>query len=451
VNEMAILSTFGFKFQVSGFKKSSQPMRPPETRNPKPETHARLRRAFSFAEILFAVMILGIGFIMVAAMFPVAIKQTQLTGQESNAATLASEAANMIEKFSTMRLQPSGTIMPSGYGRHYSNKPPDSTYPWPLSPAANIPAGSTVRRGRVYSFRDDRYMDTRLYPNGPLVDPNATWSVVSGNLVSVSDPRLAWIPLYRRDQVWDPSAFNPVTNGLGDWVESPFAEIILFAVQVRNHSAYSMANTTAATLADRMAPDLRRFASPNFLPSPPKTDFLVAASGNITNPPPAVLEPALYSATIRLPATAGAPQQIQFYTYTASNFTASLYSPYAYPPLANGRSSEDGRLAEGCYVVISDDGQTGTISGQTGALNGAILRLGRQPDPNVMIFEVAPGSELFANSIPATGLSCLVFVVGRGYRYVPADGNVPAHADPAAGYDGAPQDIAVYASYVRVK
>src|SRR5579862_785547 len=50
------------------------------------------RRAFSFAEILFAVMILGIGFIMVAAIFPVAIKQTQLTGQETVGATLAVEA-----------------------------------------------------------------------------------------------------------------------------------------------------------------------------------------------------------------------------------------------------------------------------------------------------------------------------------------------------------------------
>ena len=34
------------------------------------------RSAFSFIEIMFAVIILGIGFIMIAAVFPVAIQQT---------------------------------------------------------------------------------------------------------------------------------------------------------------------------------------------------------------------------------------------------------------------------------------------------------------------------------------------------------------------------------------
>lgn len=42
-----------------------------------------LRRAFSIVEVLFAVMILGIGFILVAAMFPVAIQQTQATVDET--------------------------------------------------------------------------------------------------------------------------------------------------------------------------------------------------------------------------------------------------------------------------------------------------------------------------------------------------------------------------------
>jgi len=36
-------------------------------------------RAFTFVEVLFAIMILGIGFIMIAAMLPVAIKQTEDT------------------------------------------------------------------------------------------------------------------------------------------------------------------------------------------------------------------------------------------------------------------------------------------------------------------------------------------------------------------------------------
>src|SRR6266446_1174955 len=47
------------------------------------------RGGFSFTEILFAVMILGIGFIMVAAMFPVALQQTDNSMQETVAAQVA--------------------------------------------------------------------------------------------------------------------------------------------------------------------------------------------------------------------------------------------------------------------------------------------------------------------------------------------------------------------------
>src|SRR5271170_6357188 len=41
------------------------------------------RRGFSFIEVMFAVIILGIGFIMVSAMFPVAIQQTQMNVEDA--------------------------------------------------------------------------------------------------------------------------------------------------------------------------------------------------------------------------------------------------------------------------------------------------------------------------------------------------------------------------------
>ena len=54
------------------------------------------RRGFSFVEIMFAVMILGIGFILVAGIFPVALTQTQASGDETVASTVAREGANYI-------------------------------------------------------------------------------------------------------------------------------------------------------------------------------------------------------------------------------------------------------------------------------------------------------------------------------------------------------------------
>lgn len=56
----------------------------------------RHRRGFTFAEVMFAVILLGIGFIMLAGMFPVAIQQTQLTQEETAGANIAHSAANLI-------------------------------------------------------------------------------------------------------------------------------------------------------------------------------------------------------------------------------------------------------------------------------------------------------------------------------------------------------------------
>src|SRR3954469_15114550 len=55
------------------------------------------RPAYSFAEVLFAVAVLGIGFIMVAAIFPVAIQQTQLTLEETVGTATARNGMSYIQ------------------------------------------------------------------------------------------------------------------------------------------------------------------------------------------------------------------------------------------------------------------------------------------------------------------------------------------------------------------
>src|SRR5690348_14150276 len=72
----------------------------------RPSPNRLMRRAFSFTEILFAVMILGIGFIMIAAVFPVAIKQTAQTGEESIGASVAREATATLTSLNNSNLMP---------------------------------------------------------------------------------------------------------------------------------------------------------------------------------------------------------------------------------------------------------------------------------------------------------------------------------------------------------
>src|SRR4051794_17151072 len=68
------------------------------------------RRGFTFTEVMFAVILLGIGFIMLAGMFPVAIQQTQTNVEESTASTLAQAAAHYLEEQLTQ-----DDVPPTGY------------------------------------------------------------------------------------------------------------------------------------------------------------------------------------------------------------------------------------------------------------------------------------------------------------------------------------------------
>src|SRR5688572_33013541 len=68
--------------------------------------HRARQGGFNFAEVLFAVMILGIGFIMTAAIFPVALTQTKLTQEETAGSGIARGGANFLEQIATDAIMP---------------------------------------------------------------------------------------------------------------------------------------------------------------------------------------------------------------------------------------------------------------------------------------------------------------------------------------------------------
>src|SRR3954467_13866102 len=111
--------------------------------------HRRVqRRGFSFAEVMFAVIVLGVGFIMVAAIFPVAIQQTKSTADDTHAAAGAREAANNLTQ-----------------SVGYRSDLPALTPVTPV-PTTGYPALSTVIiPGQVYSLRDPQPTG---YPNMAL-------------------------------------------------------------------------------------------------------------------------------------------------------------------------------------------------------------------------------------------------------------------------------------------
>ena len=102
----------------------------------RPLHRSERRSGFSFVEVLFAVMILGIGFIMVAGIFPVAMSQTAATQEDTIGAALSRGAvATFAGVAYSERLIPSNGIVLRLTDDSVSIDPPNNTTyvkPWSL-------------------------------------------------------------------------------------------------------------------------------------------------------------------------------------------------------------------------------------------------------------------------------------------------------------------------------
>jgi hypothetical protein len=136
-------------------------------------------KAFTFTEILFSVIILGIGFIMLAAIFPVALQQTKVSAEDTTSAAVSRSALRYMEDL--------------GQQRKSDNTPQLASTGGVVKPI--IPNDGT-----------DTVTPTR-------------WNAVSGNMIIPNDPRYAWVPLYSRA------------------AGSPFAQVFIFVEQVRGDRA----------------------------------------------------------------------------------------------------------------------------------------------------------------------------------------------------------------------
>jgi hypothetical protein len=393
--------------------------------------HRPRQGGFNFSEVLFAVMILGIGFIMIAAIFPVALQQTKQTGEEVIAGSSSRGGVNFIRQIGSV-----ARGLPVTYSRQ------------------TIPGNTSVTLpGAVYSFYDLRIaLGPDLVPPAPLTytpvnDPDLEttddgplnafdargrlWNDVAGKLILPSDNRVAWVAFYRRgatfantvgaalpqDHVeppplgWPPYTDPPPPNELPTntllVTPQPYAQVIVLAVEVRNRSTYE---TTK---------DIRHYdpAAPATLE--PRTVYVKLAEGNTE------------------------ADQLQFYD----------------GPGAGAATIDEPAAGEGAFVIISDD----QIA--NGPLNGHIYRLGAQRvDIAPGRYELATGWDMeyrpadgYNENIPPAvfstpvdpnrvGTPAIAFIVGRGYAD-PTNPYVSA-ATPGAGFEGPVQDIAVYTSVV---
>ncbi len=155
---------------------------------------------YSFVEVMFAVVVLGVGFVMLAAMFPVAISQTQTTSEESVGASVARGAAQHLKGVADRHsMRPTDLASPSAPAPML---PFTGVYNQPLAPAAN-------------------------WPQGHAITPDAgSWEAVRGNLILQTDPRFAFVPLYSRES------------------SSNVAKVVIVVVRSRNRPNFDATDVT---------------------------------------------------------------------------------------------------------------------------------------------------------------------------------------------------------------
>lgn len=127
---------------------------------PQAKIHSGLnRKAFTFAEVMFAVVILGVGFIMLAGMFPVAIEQTRATQSEGYANPMIQNAIQTLMAASRENAQDAkliSDVTAVGYAV------PDTLFtPYSIE-AGTLPSWGRIK-GELISNADNRYAWTPLY------------------------------------------------------------------------------------------------------------------------------------------------------------------------------------------------------------------------------------------------------------------------------------------------
>jgi type II secretory pathway pseudopilin PulG len=326
----------------------------------------RFRAGYSFTEVMFAVVVLGIGFIMIAAMFPVAISQQQSTQQESNAAAIGRAAAARINAIAYTAYVTPATTPPTPRPDAQQNMPPTEPAPDP-APAPFVPFDKleTVTAGTANHGR---------------------FHALSGDMIEAGDRRFAFVPFYQRE------------------FGSSSATVTVIAVRVRARSTYDSTDITTSAARPRV----------NLMPRPVKLNLTNVANGTDT---------VLIEDLTGVGGVAGASEAV----------------------------------AEGSYILVSQDPARATPVKPAGTYNGYVFRVGLQSrDANGNLipnrWDLAPGSDF--KPLPGTdglygtaddwllGDDAVAYIVGREY-----DLETPAPDD----FRGQAQDVAVYTTFTQVR
>jgi hypothetical protein len=384
---------------------------------------------------MFAVIILGVGFVMIAAILPVAIEQSKANVDEATAGAVAQSAVSAV--IGSPANTPAGAAPGSPVVA-----PPTALFP-PTTPNATVAA-----KGRLYHFgqHTDAKTNETVNPNigtNPNVyfTPAEQINALIGNMIYKTDPRFAWVGFYQRDVI---------TNSAGTPTPASFAKLTVLTMQSRLRTTYTFDPTAATGYDYPYTPSAAPGAQP-------------IRVDNATHPFVGTFRPA------------------QTYVY----LTERVDQPdiLTFVSSAGGSPRVEPRAGEGAFVIIASDPSSGmpATSGRgTGDLNGKVYRLGQQSTLYPGRWELQPGYDMTFNattnytenvpySLPSTtntassninkpppsGTPAIAYIVGRGLPNGAAaeddDSTSPRPGGTGTNIPtGAVQDLSVYQCVVPI-
>lgn len=160
------------------------------------------RRGFTFVEVLFAIIILGIGMIMLAAMLPVAISQTALTrDQVTGKASVESGYAYIraMIQANPNCFPPTHDVADLGLSGNQNVEVARDLLagaaPYEYSVTGTAPA---PRAGRVVPLT--YHVAEQSNPSGNYLKAKDSLRALQGSRINSGDPLVQWLAFYRRDE-----------------------------------------------------------------------------------------------------------------------------------------------------------------------------------------------------------------------------------------------------------
>lgn len=302
---------------------------------------------------MFAVVILGVGFIMIAAVFPVAIRMNAQSAEETQGSVVAQRAVQVLQS------RASSDLFPLSYDPSRYNPPSYLSLP-ALQYPPFVGAGESLDQ-------------TGNYTPAKTPDQLATalWSAVQGELVASTDGRTGFAFAYARSG----PAPDPATGTGG----STSMRVIIVTAQARGERQRYNDTDSQKTGAGGAPADQSLWGKDVKIPPADTTtsykgkafvDVKTAVSGSLvpaSNPPtPATLQFKRFEAAFAIPRDAlgnptGAPDRVRF---------------------INAYSGDLSAVGEGTYLIIANtQTRPGTVSptnAPPARLNGWIFRVSKQ-------------------------------------------------------------------------